>query len=307
MTSSRELTPYNPDNQPLDEKLQAQFDVILCNTAEELEAFSQPDAITLETKGTVFGQFNQDSLAISHTVDEGEHLGSIVFTDSDDPAHSFSITLQRRVGRSGQLWLAKTGVKYTSWGILRKLKLNWPLTGRELPKEQDDNPLAELNEIMFTVHPDVSPQDIFELLDGYTDALRFEAVKREAETGEHVDNKVGGLTCKMQWHYHDIRADASDDSVYAKSTHFSLTNYEDNALRQIDTDIIIADYPINGTPTPLTCHIHRDVFGNVSMTADYVDLKVNERIALLNLSYIRILAKLAPALAEVVEEKTLVA
>lgn len=305
MTASHESRSNSHDNQPLGEELQRQFDELLRSKVEGLEAFCEPDAVTLETKDAVFGQHCQDSVSIAYTIDNGEPLGIIAFTSADDANRSFCVALQRKSGKKGQLWQATSGKRYSSWGVLRKLRQNWPLTGNEVSQEEDArDPLAQLIESAFTAHPNVAPQEVFETLDQYIGALRLEAINHEDETGKRDDRKSGRISYTMQWRYHDIWADASDDSIYTESTSYSLTAYENDTLRQIDATIVIDDYLVDDVPTPLTCHIQSDVFGNITVITHYVDSESGKRIVPPELDYTRILNELVPALDELVKEKT---
>lgn len=238
MTVVPEL-PSSPNQQPLDEVLQTRFDKLLRDTAEQLEAFSTPDELTLETKHAQFGNFGDGTIAVSHTIDRGFHSGAVGFIHPDDGDRSFFVSNKLE---DGSLWTSGKQ-RFTGRKTLQLLHRNWPIADNQ-----------QLDELTTRIHADddVDPRYILELLENY--AVRQNTGEREYE---------------MRWDYHDVTHNVDTEDTRIESVAFNIFCDGKDDLRQVQADIVIP-YIVNEVQTPLTCNIHSNEIGDVMVSATYL-------------------------------------
>lgn len=282
MTTTHELSSHDNDNQPIDVELQARFDSLLRSVAERLETFCTPNKVTFETKKATFGRFGDDSTTISHTITGDDHSGAISFTETEDGRQSF---FARNQSKDGCIWVAGDGRRYTGRKVLQTVERNWPISDDTFPRDTIRNLIHPSGDNADNT-PDVSAQYIIDLLENY--ALR---------------NQTGAYEYEMQWLYFDVTSE-SDDEVRDESATFSLISDGKDTLRQIETGVTI-NYSIDGIPVLLTCHIHSDEIGNVTVTADYPDPESRQPKPLVIKNHEGILTGLTSILEEMIKEKTL--
>lgn len=283
MAVAPESSPlHNSENNPLHEALQTRFDSLLRSYAEQLEFFTKPDKLTLDTKDAQFGQFCDGELNVSHSIINSTrsgsafHTGKISFLHPDDASRSFFINHILSADGRGTTWKDSTQM-LRGRKALQMLHRNWPIS--------DTQDLDALMKIITSADGDAEPHYIFDVVESYI-----------------ARNQAGKQAYGMHWDYTEPISDFIGRE-YVDAIELDITCNGNDDFRKIQARYTTG-YALNGEILPLECIITTDEFNNVSITASYPDINTDEvhvkRIA----NYNELYKELEEALQTLVDEKS---